>query len=397
MFPSNILNNSNVKYDYIIAGSGCSGLSLLYKILQTPSLQKKSILVIDKNQKKNNDRTWCFWEKNPGPFESIVYARWNTLEFISDDTNKKVDLGPYTYKMIQGIHFYNFVLEYAKKFKNVVFIQESIIDIDSIFNEAKVITKKNTYTAKYVFNSTNLFNPKINKQNSLLQHFKGWNIKTVDPAFNSKVGKLMDFSVSQENGATFMYVLPTSSTNALVEYTLFSPSPLKQEKYIKELKKYIKEVLKIENYTIEHEEFGIIPMSLAKFEQNPKPNVINLGTSGGYTKASSGYTFQFIQKNVLDIVKNLKAGKSPVQNLSFKNKIYRWYDRTLINVLLTKKLTGKEIFTIMFKKNSAHKILAFLGNESTITEDILIMKKFPKIPFLLAGIKSLKQKGINDI
>lgn len=379
-----------MKYDYIIAGSGCSGLSLLYKILQTPSLQKKSILVIDKNQKKNNDRTWCFWEKNPGSFESIVYAKWNTLEFISDDTNKKVDLGQYTYKMIQGIHFYNFVIEYAKKFKNVVFIQESIIDIDSIFNEAKVITKKNTYTAKYVFNSTNLFNPKINKQNSLLQHFKGWNIKTADPAFNSKVGKLMDFSVSQENGTTFMYVLPTSSTNALVEYTLFSPSPLKQEKYIKELKKYIKEVLKIEKYTIEHEEFGIIPMSLAKFEQNPKPNVINLGTSGGYTKASSGYTFQFIQKNVLDIVKNLKAGKSPVQNLSFKNKIYRWYDRTLINVLLTNKLTGKEIFTIMFKKNSAHKILAFLGNESTITEDILIMKNFPKIPFLLAGIKSLK-------
>ena len=379
-----------MKYDYIIAGSGCSGLSLLYKIIQTPSLQKKSILVIDKNQKKNNDRTWCFWEKNPGSFESIVYAKWNTLEFISDDTNKKVDLGQYTYKMIQGIHFYNFVLEYAKKFKNVVFIQESIIDIDSIFNEAKVITKKNTYTAKYVFNSTNLFNPKINKQNSLLQHFKGWNIKTIDPAFNSKVGKLMDFSVSQENGTTFMYVLPTSSTNALVEYTLFSPSPLKQEKYIKELKKYIKEVLKIEKYTIEHEEFGIIPMSLAKFEQNPKPNVINLGTSGGYTKASSGYTFQFIQKNVLDIVKNLKAGKSPVQNLSFKNKIYRWYDRTLINVLLTNKLTGKEIFTIMFKKNSAHKILAFLGNESTITEDILIMKNFPKIPFLLAGIKSLK-------
>lgn len=379
-----------MKYDYIIAGSGCSGLSLLYKILQTHSLQKKSILVIDKNQKKNNDRTWCFWEKNPGSFESIVYAKWNTLEFISDDTNKKVDLGQYTYKMIQGIHFYNFVIEYAKKFKNVVFIQESIIDIDSIFNEAKVITKKNTYTAKYVFNSTNLFNPKINKQNSLLQHFKGWNIKTADPAFNSKVGKLMDFSVSQENGTTFMYVLPTSSTNALVEYTLFSPSPLKQEKYIKELKKYIKEVLKIEKYTIEHEEFGIIPMSLAKFEQNPKPNVINLGTSGGYTKASSGYTFQFIQKNVLDIVKNLKAGKSPVQNLSFKNKIYRWYDRTLINVLLTNKLTGKEIFTIMFKKNSAHKILAFLGNESTITEDILIMKNFPKIPFLLAGIKSLK-------
>ena len=379
-----------MKYDYIIAGSGCSGLSLLYKILQAPSLQNKSILVIDKDQKKNNDRTWCFWEKYPGSFESIVHSRWSTLEFISDNLNKKVDLGPYTYKMIKGIHFYNFVIKYAKRFKNVIFLQESITAIDSTFNDATVITKQNTYTAKYVFNSTSLFNPKINKKNSLLQHFKGWNIKTVDPVFNQKVGRLMDFSVSQENGATFMYVLPSSSTEALVEYTLFSPSTLKQETYVEELKKYIKEVLKIEKYTIEHEEFGIIPMSLAKFEQNPKQNVINIGTSGGYTKASSGYTFQFIQKNVIDIVKNLKTGKNPVQKLSFKNKIYQWYDRTLINVLLTKKMTGKEVFTIMFKKNPAHKILAFLGNESSISEDILIMKSFPKIPFLIAGVKSLK-------
>lgn len=379
-----------MKYDYIIAGSGCAGLSLLHKILQTPSLQNKSILVIDKDQKKSNDRTWCFWEKNPGPFESIVYAKWNKLEFLSTDFKKKLNLESYTYKMIQGIDFYNFIINYAKKFKNVSFVQESINSIDNIDKKAVLKTTKNTYTANYIFNSTNLFNPEINEQNSLLQHFKGWLIKTEKPVFNAEIGRLMDFRVSQENGATFMYVLPSSSTKALIEYTLFSPSTLKQETYVEELKKYIKEVLKIEKYTIEHEEFGIIPMSLAKFEQNPKQNIINIGTSGGYTKASSGYTFQFIQKNVIDIVKNLKTGKNPVQKLSFKNKIYQWYDRTLINVLLTKKMTGKEVFTIMFTKNPAHKILAFLGNESSISEDLLIMKSFPKIPFLIAGIKSLK-------
>ena len=119
-------------------------------------------------------------------------------------------------------------------------------------------------------------------------------------------------------------------------------------------------------------------------------HVINIGTSGGYTKASSGYTFQFIQKNVFEIVENLKKENNPIQKMSFKNKIYRWYDRTLINVLLSNKMTGKEVFTIMFKKNSAQKILAFLANESTIIEDILIMKNFPKIPFLIAGIRSLK-------
>jgi lycopene beta-cyclase len=378
-----------MKYDYIIAGSGCAGLSLLYTLLQSPSLQHKSILVIDKEQKKSNDRTWCFWEKTPGLFESIVHAKWNTLEFLSTDFKKELDLDSYTYKMILGLDFYNFVLKYAQKCKNVTFLQETITAIDSGVDTAVLTTLENSYTARYVFNSTNIFNPKITEQNSLLQHFKGWVIKSEKPVFNPKVGRLMDFSVSQGHGATFMYVLPTSTTEALVEYTLFSPRVLEKATYVSALKKYIKEDLNIENYTIEHEEFGVIPMSLAKFEKTSTPNVINMGTSGGFTKASSGYTFQFIQKNVAEIVNSLESGKRPNQSTSFKDKVYQWYDRTLLDVLLTKKLTGKEVFTKIFQKISAKKILAFLGNESTLAEDVSIMKSLPLKPFLSAGMKQL--------
>ena len=378
-----------MKYDYIIAGSGCAGLSLLYSLLQSPSLQYKSILVIDQAQKKNNDRTWCFWEKTPGLFESIVHAKWNTLEFLSTDFSKELDLESYTYKMILGLDFYNFVLDYAQKFENVTFLQETIIAIDTETESAVLTTQENTYTARYIFNSTNVFNPEINEQNSLLQHFKGWVIQSEKPVFNPKVGRLMDFSVSQKQGATFMYVLPTSTTKALVEYTLFSPRVLEKETYVTALKKYIKEDLKIDNYTIEHEEFGVIPMSLAKFEKTSKPNVINLGTSGGFTKASSGYTFQFIQKNVVEIVNNLEVGKRPNPSTAFKDKLYQWYDRTLLDVLLTNKLTGKEVFTKIFQKIPAKKILAFLGNESTLVEDISIMKSLPLKPFLGSGIKQL--------
>ena len=382
-----------MKYDYIIAGSGCAGLSLLYRLLKTPLLQDKSILVLDQDQRKSNDRTWCFWEKSPGLFESIVHAKWNKLEFLSTDFKKELNLESYTYKMIQGIDFYNFVINYAKKFKNVSFVQETISSIDNIDKKAVLKTTKNRYTANYIFNSTNLFNPKINEQNSLLQHFKGWVIKTEKPVFNPEIGRLMDFRVSQENGATFMYVLPTSTTEALVEYTLFSPRVLDKEVYTLELKKYIKEELEIDNYTLIHQESGVIPMSLAKFEQNPKLNVINIGTSGGYTKASSGYTFQFIQKNIIEIINNLVEGNNIIHPTSFKNKYYQWADRTLLDVLLSNKLTGKDVFTQMFQKVPVERILAFLGNESSFLEDLLIFKSFPVKPFLTSGVKQLLKKN----
>jgi|TARA_B110000908_G_scaffold158576_1_gene199839 lycopene beta-cyclase len=381
-----------MKYDYIIAGSGCSGLSLLYRLLKDPILNNKSILIIDKTEKSANDRTWCYWESEKGLFNSIVTHEWKTLEFLTSDFTQRFDLEHYSYKMIKGIDFYNHILSFAKKFKNVTFKFENIKKIRTENNVAIVETENTKYSAEYVFNSTNLFNPTINAENSLLQHFEGWVIKTKKPTFNSKIGTLMDFRLNQENGDTFMYVLPTNSNEALIEYTLFSEKVLNKEKYKAELESYIRDYLKIEQYEITHKEFGIIPMSLTKFSRNPnsEERIINIGTAGGFTKASSGYTFQFVQKNSEKIISNLLKGKLPNPKRTFRDKMFEWYDRTVLEVMISEKMSGKEIFSIMFKKLSPERILAFLGNESKFLDDIKIMNSLPKIPFLIAGIKSLK-------
>ncbi len=381
-----------MNYDYIITGSGCAGLSLLYRILKDPILKTKKILVIDKNEKKSNDRTWCYWEEGKGIFESIVTHEWKKLEFLSPDFVKRFSLEQYSYKMIKGIDFYNLVLGHSKGFENVVFKYESVKKISIEKDTAFVETEKDKYSSEYVFNSTDIFNPEINERNALLQHFEGWVIKTKKTSFNSKVGTLMDFRLSQRNGATFMYVLPTTDNEALVEYTLFSERLLEKEEYKIELEKYIRDFLKIEDYEVIHKEFGIIPMSLASFSRNPnsEKRLINIGTAGGFTKASTGYTFQFIQKNSKEIINKLRMGNAPTPKITFRDKMFRWYDRTLLEVLLSKKMTGKEIFSIMFKKLPPETILRFLCNESTFIEDIKIMNSVPIIPFLVAGFKSLR-------
>ena len=383
--------NDHEKYDYIIAGCGCSGMSLLYRILRTPTLKSKKILVIDKTKKINNDRTWCYWERKNGLFDEIVYKKWKSLQFFSDNFTKKLSLNKYTYKMIRGVDFYSFVLAFSKKFINVTFKKENILRIDTNNQKGMLITDKSKYFAEYIFNSTNLFLPKITNKNSILQHFEGWFIKSKEGSFDCNTGRLMDFRVSQKHGTTFMYLLPITKNEALIEYTLFSEKTLKKNEYEIELKKYISKYLNIENYEVIHKEFGIIPMSLAQFERKHKLSkfIINIGTTGGYTKASSGYTFQFIQKNSDIIIQNLLNNTIPSPKKNLRDKMFEWYDRTLIEVLISKKMEGREVFTILFKKNNVDKILSFLGNESSLKDDLKIMTSLPVVPFLKSGLKHL--------
>lgn len=385
------MTTQDTKYDYIITGSGCAGLSLLYRLLLDPVLKTKKILAIDKTQKNENDRTWCFWEKDKGLFESIVTHEWQSLIFKTADFSRQFDLEQYRYKMIQGKDFYDFVLSYAKDFENVTFKFESVVALKSADSEAIVETENGLYQSQYVFNSTSLFNPEINTQNSLLQHFTGWVIKTKQPTFDPKVGTLMDFTLDQKRGVTFMYVLPTSSTEALVEYTLFSKHILAKEEYETALKSYIQNDLQIADYEITHTEFGVIPMSLAKFKRSTDTSerIVNIGTAGGYTKASSGYTFQFVQKNTAQIINNLRAQINPSPQKSFIDKKFEWYDRTLLQVILSETMEGKEIFATMFSKRSPEKILKFLGNETSLLDDLQIITALPIKPFLIAGLKQL--------
>jgi lycopene beta-cyclase len=61
--------------------------------------------------------------------------------------------------------------------------------------------------------------------------------KSKEPVFNPDQATFMDFSVEQK-AIRFMYVLPTSTTEALLEYTFFTPA-FDKEEYEQEIKQYI--------------------------------------------------------------------------------------------------------------------------------------------------------------
>lgn len=122
-------------YDYIIAGAGGAGLSLLHYLLASPILSNKQILVIDQSLHKTNDRTWCFWEIGDQEFESLVQHRWDTISIHAGSFSKELTTNPFSYKMIQGIDFYNYVITAAKLKPNVHWVEAAISNMAEIVSD----------------------------------------------------------------------------------------------------------------------------------------------------------------------------------------------------------------------------------------------------------------------
>ena len=355
-------------------------------LIQSGKFTDKRILLIDKDPKKANDRTWCFWEKNSGLFENIVYKNWQKLSFYGQDFADELNIAPYTYKMIRGVDFYTYCLNEVSKHPNFTVRFDTVEEIFSDGNTGIRVNGEYMYS-DYVFNSIIFNKPNLtSRQYWLLQHFKGWVIETEDHIFNDEKATLMDFRPSQENGTTFYYVLPFASNKAIVEYTLFSKSLLPPNEYDRNLKQYIVNTLKIGSFKVLEEEFGIIPMT--NFNFSPRQNnIINLGTAGGRTKGSSGYTFRSIQKHSQELVQQLINHGDP-ESRKVPGR-YTFYDSVLLNILYKSSLPGKQIFTDLFQKNDAPSVLKFLDNESSLGEELKIISTLPTWPFLKAAVNQL--------
>jgi lycopene beta-cyclase len=193
----------------------------------------------------------------------------------------------------------------------------------------------------------------------------------------------MDFSVEQKGNTRFMYVLPTSKTEALLEYTLFSKDLLLKEEYESEIKKYI-ENLGITEYKIIEKEQGTIPMTCYPFWKHNTKNVINIGSAGGWTKASTGYTFKSASKKSKSLVQFLKS-ESDFSKFHRKDKFW-FYDLLLLDILSSKNELGSKIFSSLFKTGNSTVIFKFLDEETTIWEDLQVIWKCPKMIFVKALI-----------
>ena len=353
------------EFDYVIIGGGCAGLSLAYELDLHKKLENKTLAIIEPRDEYKRDKTWSFWKVIDHNFNDCVKKSWENFSINSPKENKHLKCDNYPYQSIDSGLFYKKTVAKLKENKNI-----------SFFKNIKDINQNKSF----VFNSVH--SQETNK-NNLWQHFCGVEIKTKDQTFDDEIINLMDFNCEQRNNVHFFYTLPFEKDRALVETTWLSKmNDNSLNDYDSQIKNYIEQNLKIKNYEIVYKEKGAIPLFYPpNFSEK---NKINIGTAGGMTRLSTGYTFLNIQEQSKYIRMNIEK-ISNTKLFKIGNK-YKFLDEVFLRVLEKYPEKMPNIFFNMFSASS-NTVIKFLSNKSNLLEDLLIILKMPKLIFLKSLIK----------
>ncbi len=389
-----------MNFDYAILGGGAAGLSLALSLVRSP-LRDRSILIVEKESKNTNDRTWCFWTDAPSPLDSITYHAWSGLRFSSPGFERIFTLAPFRYQMVRGLDFYRVAhAELAEH--NVTFVQASG-EVQDGQESATVSADGHVFNADWVFDSR--IRPEDTRLdarfNSIKQHFTGWEVEGIGNAFDTQVATLFDLRTPQRAGATFFYVLPFSPQRALVEYTLFSPNLLEPAEYEFALRDYLHRQLGLDNYRILSKEHGVIPMTDRPFPRRLGHRIMAIGTRGGRVKPSTGYAFARIQRDSASIVDSLLSFSHPFAVQPDFTR-HRFHDALFLDVMAHEPERVRSVLAGLFSHSPIAPILRFLDDRSSLLDDLRVIAACPPGPFLRSmirlGLKKMRQhtRGKSD-
>jgi lycopene beta-cyclase len=343
------------EFDYIIIGGGCAGLSLAYELEIHEKLKDKTLAIIEPREEYKKDKTWSFWKVTPHNFDDCVKKDWENFSINVPNKTNHLECKNYPYQSIDSGLFYQKIINKLRDNKNINF-----------FKDLKEINSINSF----LFNSV----PHVKKNHdNLWQHFCGVEIETQKDVFDDDIFNLMDFDCDQRESVHFFYTLPYSKNRALVETTWLSKmDSVSQKNYDEQIKDYIENHLNLKSYKIVYKEEGAIPLFYTTYEK--VKNKINIGTAGGMTRLSTGYTFLNIQEHSKYIRKNIE-NISNTKRYEIGKK-YQFLDEVFLRVLENHPQKMSDIFFKMFEA-SPKTVIKFLSNKSNFVEDLSIILKMP--------------------
>ncbi|MEV4493880.1 lycopene cyclase family protein [Micromonospora coxensis] len=370
--------------DLAVVGGGGAG-SLVLAALDRHDLRGLRVAVVDPVRKRGQDRTWAFWGTPDAELEPMLSASWRRVEVTTPARRRMLDLAPLRYAMLRSGPLYARAAEAERR------LGATRIDaaVDALDDDGAGVTVRDgdgaaLLRARWVLDSRPR-PPRRPGRTSWLQHFRGWWLESATPVFDPDRAVLMDFRTPQPaRGVSFGYVLPVSDRYALVEYTEFSPARIDDAAYDAALRGYAALLgLDLGALTVREVEDGVIPMTDAPFARRPSARVVRLGTAGGATRPSTGFTFSAMRRQAEQVARAVAAGRAPVPRPAYPGR-HLWMDAVALRAWDRGAVDGPQFFDRLFDRNPPERVLRFLDGATGVAEDLAVMRSSPLLPMTSA-------------
>jgi lycopene beta-cyclase len=344
-------------YDYIILGSGVSGLCLADAL--TRQFASCSVLLIDPDC--DPDYNISFWWEGEPPFPDIMTQKWHKIKTKRGTQERICPLTRYHLYAFWRSKFDACLHERLQKTGRVNFFEASVSQFSEHDDYVEVITPQQHFRGAWVFDSrTQQRNVAGNSDSkSLTMSGLAWEVSTENAVFDSSTATLFDF-MQETDRFDFFYVLPYSPQTALVNYAVLTPfsEAISPEICTGILDRYLTQQQMTGEYEIKKSCYGRIPLSSRAVKRQTKGRVMNIGARGGMIKSSTSYAFTRILEDTQKIVESLNQTGTP-----FYPNTHPWYyhfaDQRMVNMFqeypdLAQQVMNLETYLYLFLTKKIH-------------------------------------------
>lgn len=364
--------------DVAIIGAGIAGLTLASRIMQYDAGLKVSVI----GPEDNRNQRLSFWvdKKAAENYQPFLTHQWQAWSF------NHISSGHATHRA----HHQRYVSLDARLYKQHVRKQllargcqlqaVSVTGIESKRANHVVYLQEEAITAATVIDTRAPHIP----ETTLKQQFWGSVVDLPHP-HGLAAPMLMDFQVTAiaNDGVTFVYVLPLTSSQLLVEATTFSTRLQAKSDYQRCVSDWLRQHFDYP-LIIDHDksESGLLPMGpVIPLE----PGIPRCGLAGGAARSSTGYAFQGIERQATLMALQLSAGKQPETRSPFSRKT-DWMDKVFLQVAKERPDQLEVLFMAMAQHLSGDEFAHFLSDTGGWMPALRAIMVAPKLAFMRAAV-----------
>jgi lycopene beta-cyclase len=372
--------------DLLIVGGGCAGLSLAMHLAHFKQRAPRT-LILEQRPRYENDRTWCFWGNEKTPFAALSAQQWCAVSVAKADQVVRVECADAPYQMLAAEHFYSAAEKVLSKAHRIQLQMDSPLLSEPQLNDGRwhFQTSQGAFSAAMVVD-TRPAAPVSNDAALMWQSFYGQEIDCSQPVFEPGCAELMSFASASPDRVAFTYVLPISSTRALVEFTVFAVKPQSAQALSADLAAAIEQRVKGAVFAVVRSEQGVLPMGLtpaltALGGHDQASNYVRVGLFAGAARPATGYAFQRIQRWATDCAARIAGGGSPVAHAKDPWLLARM-DSLFLRVIQRQPQLAPQMFMDIFARVDSQRVIRFLSDQGRLSDYAAIVLALPFRPFL---------------